>query len=236
MQIIPVMDLSKGDVVHAFQGLRQNYKAIKSQVCATAIPLEIIDDFLNIYNFKCIYIADLDAIEGRGSHSEIISSICETYPDLMVWLDSGIELIEKYVQLNLSNLRLILSSESIQSISALTTTLSNYPNQDFILSLDFKSDQLLGVNDLHTQQQLWPKNIIILNLNNVGANTGFVYPSQLQNDKLNRQFNIFVGGGIRNIKDIEELESQGVQGVLVSTALHSKAITGDDISAFMQSL
>ena len=41
MQIIPVMDISNGLVVHAINGERQNYKSIKSQICSSALPSDV---------------------------------------------------------------------------------------------------------------------------------------------------------------------------------------------------
>lgn len=237
MQIIPVMDLSKGRVVHAIKGERQNYKAITSQICDTASPVDVIDGFLNIYNFKTLYIADLDALEHQGNNTQTVLSICKKYSDITVWLDCGINTLEEALHLqNVANLRLILSSESMQAISEYRDIISNNTIQNFILSLDFRNDELLGANDLLTQQHLWPETIIILNLSNVGSNTGFIYPPCLKNYINTKQYNFFVGGGIRNMVDITNLHKQGTTGVLVSSALHSQAITASDVANFMQSL
>jgi phosphoribosylformimino-5-aminoimidazole carboxamide ribotide isomerase len=37
--------------------------------------------------------------------------------------------------------------------------------------------------------------------------------------------NVYVGGGVRDIKDLVELKELGVSGVLVATALHSGKIS-----------
>jgi phosphoribosylformimino-5-aminoimidazole carboxamide ribotide isomerase len=36
---------------------------------------------------------------------------------------------------------------------------------------------------------------------------------------------VYVGGGVRDIKDLRELKDVGVFGVLVATALHSRKIS-----------
>lgn len=236
MRIIPVLDLSKGLVVHAVKGLRQNYKAIESQICSSASPLGVIDAFLNIYDFNCIYIADLDAIENQGNNTGIVRSINEAYPDLNLWLDCGTQLIDEYSQQVKSHkLNLILSTESVQSTKEYESIITKQHQHSFILSLDFKSGNLLGNDELGSQQQLWPENVIILNLDNVGSNSGFTYPASLQNN-IHQQFNIYVGGGIRNIDDLSALHKQGIKGALISTALHTKSITSNDIVTFKQSL
>jgi len=237
MQIIPVLDLSKGLVVHAIKGERRNYKAITSQICDTALPTDVIDAFLNIYDFNTLYIADLDALEHQGNNTQTILSICEKYTGITVWLDCGINTMEEILHLqNVPNLRLILSSECMQTISEYRDIISNYTIQNFILSLDFKNDELLGASELLTHQDIWPENIIILNLSNVGSNSGFIYPNSLKYNFNIEQFHFFVGGGIHNMDDITKLHKQGIKGVLVSSALHSKEITSGDVTTFMQSL
>ena len=237
MQIIPVMDLSNGRVVHAVKGKRQNYKAIGSHICLSAVPNDVIDGFLNIHDFKTIYIADLDALENQGNHTELIHTICKLHTKITFWLDCGADAIENYMQqINADNLRYILSSESISSLSTFTSILNTYPGQNFILSLDFKADELLGSNDLLFAEKYWPDDVIALNISEVGANSGFIYPAFVKQNRIYENFKLYVGGGIRNMDDILTLSKQGIEGVLISTALHSQAITSDELKAFSQSL
>ena len=236
MQIIPVMDLSNGHVVHAVKGKRQNYKAINSQICSSSIPSDVIDGFLSVHDFGSIYIADLDALENQGNHAELIYSICKQYPKIAFWLDCGISSIQHYMQqTNADNLRYILSSESIPSISTFTSIINSLQKQDFILSLDFKSNQLLGSSDLLSNEKYWPENIIALNLDEVGVNNGFIFPDLIKQRKIDDNYKLYVGGGIRNMDDIVMLRNQGIEGVLISSALHSQAITSCELDAFNQS-
>ena len=235
MLIIPVIDLYRGIVVHAIEGNRKEYKAIDSKLCSSASPLDVISAYLKVFNFKSIYIADLDALEQQNDHIEIIESICSKHPELEVWLDTGSLLIERYLKnTKLQNFRLILSSESLSSVASFSTLLSKYPQHNFILSLDYKADKLLGSQELLQYKQQWPKDVIVLNLNNVGAKRGYQFPTELNQDELTSCFNIYYGGGIRDFNDIKKLNSHGLAGVLVSTALHNQAITGENISALNQ--
>lgn len=235
MLIIPVIDLSKGIVVHAIEGNRKEYRAIKSNLCSSPIPQDVINGFLNVFNFKSIYVADLDALEQQGDHVKIIESICINNPNLEIWLDTGSELIDHYLQnSNLNNLRLTLSSESLVSVTEYSSCIKKYPQHNFILSLDFKNDALLGSQELLQSKQYWPKDIIVLNLNNVGAEQGSKFPTQLNQRELVKDFHIYYGGGIRHSKDIIELKSHNISGALISTSLHKQLITGDDILSLNQ--
>ncbi|MBT8112240.1 MAG: hypothetical protein KJO47_01045 [Gammaproteobacteria bacterium] len=235
MLIVPVIDLCKGIVVHALKGNRKEYKAIDSKLCSSASPLVVINAYLKVFNFNSIYIADLDALEQQDGQIEIIESICSKYPELEIWLDTGSLLIEHYLQnTKLQNLRLILSSESLSSADSFSSLLVQYPQHNFILSLDYKADKLLGPQELLQYKQQWPKDVIVLNLNNVGARRGYLFPTELNQDELTSCFNIYYGGGIRDFNDIKKLKSHGLTGTLVSTALHNQVITGNDIRLLNQ--
>lgn len=237
MLIIPVIDLSKGIVVHAVKGNRNEYQAINSKLCSTPAPYDVISGFLDVFDFNSIYIADLDAIEQQGDHVKIIEAICLNYPHLEIWLDTGTKLIDYYLNnASLNNLRLILSSESLHSVEQMTSYINNYPAHKFILSLDFKDDVLLGPQELLQAKQHWPKDIIVLDLSSVGAEHGDKIPIQLNQQGLINNFHLFYGGGIRNSNDIMKLKSQNFSGALVSTSLHKQHLTEQDLIAFNQLL
>jgi phosphoribosylformimino-5-aminoimidazole carboxamide ribotide isomerase len=230
MQIIPVIDLRKGIVVHAVKGDREKYQAIDSKLCSSADPLDVINGYLTGFKHKSIYIADLDALENQGNHIDTIDSICNKYPDIEFWLDTGSSLLTQYLQnTSYQNLRLVLSSESLISATIFYALIDQYPQHNFILSLDYKFNKLLGPKELFLYKNKWPKDVIILNLDNVGIKQGYQIPTELNQEKLTNNFNIYYGGGIKDINDVNNLKSFGLTGALISTALHNQAITNDDI-------
>jgi len=235
MLTVPVLDISQGIVVHAIQGNREKYQAIRSDICSSPDPLEVISGLLNVFNFKSLYIADLDALEQLGNNFGIIEAICRTYPNIEVWIDSGFILIEHFLlKNNLKNLRIILSSESLPSVKAYSATLNQYNHHDFILSLDYKDGHLLGTQELLQEQKQWPRDLIVLNLNSVGTEQGFQFPLELKQSEITKSFNVFYGGGIKCASEIIKLKSLGFTGALVSTALHKKSITSKDLQLINQ--
>ena len=234
MHIIPVIDISKGVVVHAVKGDRDKYRPITSQLCTSANPIEVINGFLDIYDFRTVYIADLDALQQQGNNTGIIRSISNTYPELEIWLDSGLALMGHYIEdLMLAPLRMILATESMGSISTFTSTVNKYASHRFILSIDYIAGKILGPYEkLQVQSQL-PADILILNLDQVGANQGITIPDQLNQNSIFKTHKIYYGGGIRNSDDLLRLESLGLSGALLATALHCKTITRDDLEALI---
>ena len=75
MEIIPVIDLMAGHVVHARFGNRQHYQPIQSLLCNSSKPVDIIQALLELYPFKTIYIADIDAIQGPDNHFELVVAL-----------------------------------------------------------------------------------------------------------------------------------------------------------------
>lgn len=235
MLVVPALDLSNSLAVHAKCGDRINYQPITSHLCHSSNPIEIIKCLLDLYNFKSIYIADLDTLQKQGNNINIIESIYGQFPKLEIWLDTGTDLIKHYLEhLKISSVRLILSTESIDSISTFTSVISDYPAHRFLFSIDYISGEILGPNSLLQSNPLLPADIIILNLDNVGSNQGVKLPTQLDQQALIASHNLFYGGGIRNINDVNELKSIGFTGALISSALHNSEITRDDLCVISQ--
>ena len=235
MQIIPVLDLSKGQVVHAKKGSRKHYRPIQSSLCSSSHPAEIVRGYLKLYPFRTLYVADLDAIEHRGDNRNTIQALCLEHPELEIWLDSGLSLVSHYLE-NQSkcSLRIVLSTESANSAFALASLMTGYPGHSFILSVDYRAGGILGAPKIMQSKDLWPPDVIILNLDQVGTNNGVAFPHGLSTENLFDQYNIYYGGGIKSPADLMRLKTLGAAGALLATALHEEAINSEDLLSFCQ--
>lgn len=240
MQVIPVIDLMQGQVVHAKFGLRSQYQPIQSSLCNGSSPLAIVAALLKLYPFQTLYIADLDAILGVGDHTELIELISKTYPQLTIWLDSGIRQANVYA-LCLSNkniakqIKPVIGSENIANLQDYRE-ISDACEGRHILSLDYTATSQLGIDDLHESARLWSDNTICMTLNAVGSRQG-IDLKRLQtlinlNQARKRPSKLYAAGGVRDINNIEQLNKLGVTGVLVATALHSGELGKTDIQLF----
>ena len=235
MQIIPVLDLSKGLVVHAKKGNRKYYRPIQSSLCSTADPVEIVYSYLEFHCFQKLYIADLDAIEHQSDNSGVIHNIISEFTNLEIWLDTGISLISHYLdRLNCRRLRIILSTESMLSASTFSMLRARYQHHPFLLSVDFRANTLVGSQEIMQERDSWPSDVVVLNLDHVGTCMGINFPALPNQHDLFEKHNIFYGGGIRNFADLLQLEKIGAAGALLSTALHEKTITEYELQSFNQ--
>lgn len=214
MQIIPVIDLKQNLVVHAVRGDRNHYQPIHtvSKLVRNSDIDSVLQGFLQHYPFQTFYIADLDAITGKGNHTALIQQTLARYPALTFWVDNGSQLTN--VQPTQANYKTVIGTESQQQAAFIS-------DMDFILSLDFKQQQPAGDMAWFTDARLWPQKVIIMTLNRVGSNAGpeIELLSTLRHQHPDKD--LIAAGGVRNNADIETLKQLGISAVLVATALHT---------------
>jgi HisA/HisF family protein len=220
MQVIPVIDLFAGNVVHAHAGQRDSYKNIVTPLCNGSNPIEIVEAINSLHQFSTIYVADLNAIKDKGNNNQIINSLLERYPHICFWLDAGSN-IYPYLT-SQSQLRQITASETNISKDQLHT---NKNGANTILSLDFFSGGYKGDQEILENPDSWPDDIIVMSLNRVGLNKG---PDFLQFEKIkslcpNKRF--YIAGGVRNENDLDRSKQMGASGILLASALHDGRIT-----------
>jgi phosphoribosylformimino-5-aminoimidazole carboxamide ribotide isomerase len=229
MNIIPVLDLKAGQVVHAKHGDRQNYLPIQSALSNSSEPLAIVKALQSLYPFKHLYIADLDAIQGSGSHVTQIKNIQKYFPDLEIWLDAGFNTIEAIEAWQNSKVRIVLGSESLVSIDHYKAMLNSCKTSP-ILSLDFKSGQFLGTQALINDTRLWPNEVIAMTLDQVGSQSGPDLAQLKVIKNLSPAAAIYAAGGIRSVDDLNTLKAQNYTGALIASALHNGKIGKADLA------
>ncbi len=184
-----------------------------------------------LYPFDRLYIADLDAIEGRQDNREAIRDIGASFPSLELWVDPGVRSnTEASRWRDQKNLRLVLGSETLLSNETLGAL--NIHN-DCVLSLDFREAGFLGDPEVLTNAALWPSQVIVMTLSRIGGDAG---PDAARlADVISRAGGreVYGAGGVRSADDVATLATTGAKGVLVSTALHNGGINACDLARFV---
>lgn len=219
MEIIPVIDLMGGIVVHARAGTRDQYQPLKSTITYSTELLQVIKDLLAYYSFTTVYIADLDAITKGINNRALYEQIIEAFPAITVWLDSGIKKQEEKNALGaIPRLIPIVASETWSDNKSPVWDKSD------VLSLDFKQGDILGDDLLLKQYDQWPETVIVMNLDCVGSDLGPDI-ALLQTLKSKRSGIRFIAaGGVRNGRDLDMLKREGISAALVASALHGGAL------------
>jgi phosphoribosylformimino-5-aminoimidazole carboxamide ribotide isomerase len=232
-KIIPVIDILNSIAVHAKKGERTQYKPLKSKLFRSSNPVKIIRKIRNEYDLHEFYIADLDSIINKNPNYQLLKEISDI-SNIEIMLDPGIADINEINFLNEFRIKsLIIGLETIKSFEVVRQSLEILRNNKIIISIDmYKGEILSNAKDIINQdpidiikniESLGIRRIILLDLYRVGQKIGGIPPLYL--DILdNFEGDIFVGGGIKNLKDILEYKEQNFSGVLVATALYDGTI------------
>jgi phosphoribosylformimino-5-aminoimidazole carboxamide ribotide isomerase len=232
VEIIPVIDLKGGQVVHAQRGERDSYRPVRSQLCRGSEPVDVVAGLLTVHPFATLYIADLDAIQARGNSVVSIRQIRQSFPALRLWVDNGLAdpaACRDWLAQDVGDL--VLGSEAQRDRAILHALSDGDARRHLILSLDYKDDRFLGPPDLLSAASLWPDRIIVMTLSRVGSRGGpdFDLLRRWREDAPTKK--IFAAGGVRGGEDLLALADCGTSGVLVATALHERRIGRAEIAA-----
>ncbi len=219
--VIPVLDLRGGVVVHAQRGLRQAYQPLRTMLCEGSAPLAIATALLNLYPFDTVYIADLDAIEKRGSHRALIETLAMQYPQVQWWVDDGSTHPWSAKPLNI-----------VQALGTESYPLLPSFREPYVLSLDERAGELLGDTQIHHSPGVWPKRLIAMTLAEVGADLGPNISKISHYCTEHPTHDWYASGGVRDLDDLRHLRRIGAKGVLIATALHQGRITCSDLRRF----
>ncbi|MPT22417.1 MAG: nickel transporter [Starkeya sp.] len=226
-----MIDLMGGAVVHARRGARDAYRPIETPLSATAAPSDVADGLLALGAFRTLYIADLDAIAGRGGHDAQLQALAVRHPGLALWVDAG----EAYPEALARRVvygpgRPVVGSESLAGLAQAEAALASGAG---LLSLDYGPEGPRGPEALHDNAALWPEAVIVMTLARVGAGQGPDLERLAATLEQAEGRRVYAAGGVRDVGDLHRLAELGVAGVLLASALHDGRLSRADIAAFM---
>jgi phosphoribosylformimino-5-aminoimidazole carboxamide ribotide isomerase len=236
-EIIPVLDLKGGSVVHGKAGKRETYRPIVSPFGPADAPLKIARGLLEAAEASILYIADLDAIAGQGDHAALIASLAVALPETEIWLDAGLADVESAYHWRAQGVTPVIGSESLASVAQWQALgrQADFDKADLdpVLSLDFDGETFRGPEGLRDDPDLWPRRVIIMTLARVGSGSGpDIARLQALRASGGEERRYYAAGGARNIQDLDVLAEAGAAGVAIATALHRGLLPKKEIAAF----
>ena len=239
MKVIPVIDVLNNVAVHGKRGERNKYKPLKSGLFVSKNPVTIAS-FFESMGFTGLYLADLDSILGNSINLNLFKQIAQT-TNLDFMVDSATSNLSRAKELIDANVpKVVIGSETLDSLDFVKQVVDVFGENKVIVSIDQKDGKLLSKSSvisfmdvfsfLNKLEKLGVTQIIFLDLGRVGTEYG-VDMQFIQKIVGNNDFDVIVGGGIRNFTELEELNRIGITGALVATALHDGTLNVDKLKS-----
>jgi phosphoribosylformimino-5-aminoimidazole carboxamide ribotide isomerase len=212
MELVLAMDLRQNLVVHGKSGNRESYKPLDWGLSPTAEPL----GYLAATRPKFLYVADLDRIEGTGSHDAIVMQCAETVS--CCYVDRGCRSPDD-----------MLTGKNIKNVIGTETVGADLPlYRGGYLSIDVKGGRVIPSGKTPetflTDAKDWNfEGCIILNIGAVGTESG-INGKALKKLRAAYDGRLFYGGGVATVDDLKTISEAGFNGAIIATALHRGSI------------
>jgi phosphoribosylformimino-5-aminoimidazole carboxamide ribotide isomerase len=253
LRVIPVLDVKAGQAVHAVAGQRAHYRPVQSRLHATSDPIGLARAYRDVLGLDALYVADLDAIEGRWPHFGLYRALAEL--GLELWVDAGLRDVRDAAALvagfsenrSLEGGRkhepvLVVGLETVAGPAALRAICGHVGPRRIAFSLDLRDGRPLcasngdwGTDDpeaiVAVAVALGVGRVILLDLARVGTGQGVGTLSLLTRLAVAYpHVALLAGGGVASRADLDPLEAAGAAAVLLGSALHDGRITAVDLA------
>jgi len=229
--VIPVLDLLGGRVVRAQRGERSTYRPIVSALAEGCDPPVIACALLAAIPAVAtpiLYVADLDALQGRAAQHAPIAALLARMPELQLWLDAGFRdagaARTALAAFGPAAARIwpVYGSESLASREALRALTDD---ARAILSLDSRRAEPLDPAGCWQEPASWPRRVIVMTLDRVGAGLGpdLATFTRLRDTAPGREW--IGAGGLRDVADLGAAAQAGAAAWLVASALHDRTLS-----------
>lgn len=242
MQVIPVLDLLGGVVVRGVAGQRASYRPIVSQLVDSAEPLAVARAIGQGLGLERLYLADLDAIVHERPQWALYEALAQEAGGLLI--DAGVSSVERAVRLGaVQRTQVVVGLESCPSPTVLEQIVAALPAERVVFSLDLLRGEPLtpgagwrGLSPLEIARAaagVGVGGLIVLDLAQVGVGAGLSTAALCQQIReAVPQLPLITGGGVRGPQDLATVETWGVAGVLVASALHDRHLTAADVARY----
>lgn len=244
MRVIPVLDLAGGQGVLALGGRRETYAPVRSVLAAgvrPGDPLALVRAFRDALGCDECYVADLDAITGGVAQHALLGRLAGLGCRLLV--DAGVSDPRGARAVTAAGAaRVVVGLETLPSFSALAAVVRALGAERVVFSLDLvdgaplvRSGAAAGgaaftpLALAGAALQAGARGILVLDLARVGSRRGVDPELVTALRRAHPDAELLAGGGVATRAELERLAELGLDGVLVATALHTGALTRDDL-------
>jgi phosphoribosylformimino-5-aminoimidazole carboxamide ribotide isomerase len=220
MRLIPVLDVLHGVVVRGVGGRRSEYRPIVSRLTSSTDPVEVARALVEHVRPAELYLADLDAIQGRPPAFAVYQAIRGLGASL--WVDAGVADATGARAVAATGCDVVAGLETVPGPGALGEIVDAVGAANVVFSLDLRDGvPLRAWNPVPDAVGLGITRLIVLDLARVGGGAGTGTDDRCrQIASTYPHVEVIAGGGVAGPDDLRRLETVGVRGALVASALH----------------
>jgi phosphoribosylformimino-5-aminoimidazole carboxamide ribotide isomerase len=251
MRLIPVIDLSQGQAVHARAGDRALYPPVESVLIPgrKGDPHALVQAYRDALAARECYVADLDAIQGGELQRDLLLELARDAAPCGLLVDAGAHSPAGVKEvLALGAAAVVIGLETLPSLDLLGAAVAAAAPAGVVFSLDLRLGRpVLSMEAAATDAgRLEPEELasravdagvqalLVLDVGRVGTGGG-VDLELLR--RLRRRFpgvRLLAGGGVAGPEGLTRLAEAGCDGALVATALHTGRLGQSSASASRQ--
>ena len=231
MNLIPVIDLMQGQVVRGVRGDRQAYRPIVSRLCGNSDPPTVARILCDHCATLQLYVADLDALTGHPVQIDALRTLLHALPRLEAVAGRRASRAARRPTRCATNssagsqVVAVFGNESLASRAALAQCFGDASTwrptiSGDVLSLDRRDGQHLDIAGCWDAPTLWPRRVIVMTLERVGAGAGPDLETLAEVRSKSPSTFVVGAGGIRNPDDLAQARDAGAGAWLVASALH----------------
>ncbi|MBY8984419.1 MAG: 1-(5-phosphoribosyl)-5-[(5-phosphoribosylamino)methylideneamino]imidazole-4-carboxamide isomerase [Candidatus Lokiarchaeota archaeon] len=230
MEIIPAIDISNGKCVRLYKGKKG------TETIYFEDPLEALDFWVS-HGAERLHFIDLDGAWGSDVNKNLLQRmIKKTSNKIKIQIGGGIRSIESALKLiELGADRIIIGTFAIKNPEGLKELLEIIGPDKLITAIDYRKEKVAiqGWTELSNKnpfsfgrelEELGVKFILFSSIEADGTLSGPDFENIEKMIKAIKKTSIYVAGGVRNIKDVEILESIGVKGVIIGKAFYERSL------------
>jgi phosphoribosylformimino-5-aminoimidazole carboxamide ribotide isomerase len=231
MHFLPVIDVRDGIAVRALAGRRSEYGPLVSKITQSTDPLAVAVAIRDRHGWSDLYVADLDSITGDRFSPDLALVRRLTSCGFHVWLDAGVREPADAEKLAPQVERVVVGLETLADLASWREIVSRLGTDRAVFSLDLRDGRpIAGSDPLAIADEVVAAGgmqMIVLDLARVGTGGG-TGTEALCVELLRRhpRLAVYAGGGVRGREDVKRIESVGVAGILMASALHDGALFG----------
>ena len=234
MNIFPAIDIIEGKCVRLTKGI------VDDKTIYQYYPLDMAKTYQDA-GFNTIHVVDLDATLGKGNNNQVLSQIRRKI-DINIEVAGGIRTKEAIIEkINEGFNTIVIGTFAIKNIDDVL----NFDDtliEKLSIALDIKDNQIASHGWQETTDQ--PLEHIVDKYNNRPIHSYFV--TDVANDGMLSGLNmetfnsikkltdkqITIGGGVKDLNDIELSRSNGFNNVVVGKAIYENKISIDSLAQF----